>query len=73
MRISDYDFGRAEDRGFSRRVKILCVRYHELFAIEFAIRRITIMGIVLEPDRVWVEQIARNATDAFSGSFFGKK
>lgn len=43
------------------------VRYHVLFGIELATRRVNIMGIVPEPDGLWMEQIARNTTDAFSG------
>lgn len=48
------------------------VRYHVLFAIELATRRIHILGIVPEPDGLWMEQIARNATDSFSGFLTGK-
>ena len=49
------------------------VRYHVLFAIELATRRVNIMGIVPEPDGLWMEQIAINATDAFSGFLTGKR
>ncbi len=47
------------------------VRYHELFAIELATRRVNIMGIVQEPYGNWMEQIARNATDGVSGFLLG--
>ena len=44
-----------------------------LFAIELATRRVEILGIIPVPDCLWMEQIARNATDAFSGFLLGKK
>jgi putative transposase len=44
-----------------------------LFAIELATRRVNIMGIVQEPYGKWMEQVARNATDAFSGFLTGKR
>jgi transposase InsO family protein len=43
------------------------VRYHVLFAIELATRRVNIMGIAPEPEGRWMAQVARNATDAFDG------
>ncbi len=49
------------------------VRYHVLFAIELATRRVEILGIVPEPDGRWMGQVARNATDAFSGFLTGKR
>ena len=49
------------------------VRYHVLFAIELATRSVNIMGIVQEPYGKWMEQIARNATDAVSGFLAGKR
>ena len=49
------------------------VRYHVLFAIELATRRVNIMGIAPEPEGRWMEQVARNATDAFSGFLTGKR
>ena len=39
------------------------VRYHVLFAIDLATRRVEILGIVPEPYGSWMEQVARNATD----------
>lgn len=49
------------------------VRYHVLFAIELATRRVDILGIVSEPNGPWMEQIARNVTDVFSGFLRNKK
>ncbi|MFT5856859.1 MAG: putative transposase [Verrucomicrobiales bacterium] len=49
------------------------VRYHVLFAIELATRRVKILGIVAEPDGRWMEQVARNATDGLSGFLLGKE
>ena len=49
------------------------VRYHVLFAIELATRRVEILGIVPEPFGTWMEQVARNATDGFSGFLLGKR
>jgi len=43
------------------------VRYHDLFVIEQCTRRVEIAGIVPEPDGQWMEQVARNLTDAFDG------
>ena len=49
------------------------VRYHVLFAIELATRRVNIMGIVQEPYGKWMEQVARNATDGFGSFLTGKR
>jgi putative transposase len=49
------------------------IRYHVLFAIEVATRRVEILGIVPEPYGTWMEQVARNATDGFSGFLLGKR
>jgi putative transposase len=49
------------------------VRYHVLFAIGLATRRVEILGIAPEPEGRWMEQVARNATDAFSGFLTGKR
>jgi transposase InsO family protein len=53
-------------------VKQALVRYHVLFALELATRRVQVLGIVPEPDGPWMEQVVRNATDAFSGFLTGK-
>ena len=49
------------------------VRYHVLFVIELCTRRVQIAGIVPEPDGRWMEQVARNLTDAFDGFLRGKR
>jgi transposase InsO family protein len=49
------------------------VRYHVLFAIELATRRVKILGIIPEPYGSWMEQIARNATDGVDGFLLGKR
>lgn len=49
------------------------VRYHVLFAIELATRRVKILGIIPEPDGRWMEQVARNATDGIDGFLTGKR
>ena len=54
-------------------MKRTLVRYHVLFAIELATRRVEVLGIIPEPDGTWMEQVARNATDAFSGFLKGKQ
>jgi len=54
-------------------MKRALIRYHVLFAIELATRRVEILGIIPEPDGPWMEQIARNVTDVFSGFLQGKK
>jgi transposase InsO family protein len=43
------------------------VRYHVLFVIDLASRRVHVAGIVREPYDEWMRQIARNLTDALDG------
>ena len=43
------------------------VRYAVLFVIELETRRVHIAGLVQQPYGAWVEQIARNLTDAAGG------
>ena len=43
------------------------VRYHVFFVIKIATRQVEVAGIKHEPHGVWMEQIARNLTDAFDG------
>ena len=43
------------------------VRYHVLFSIWLASRRVEIAGIAHRPDGMWMEQAARNLTDAEDG------
>ena len=49
------------------------VRYHMLFVLELSTRAVEIAGIVPEPNGAWMEQIARNLTDAFDGFLRGKR
>ena len=49
------------------------VRYHVLFVLEQCTRRVEIAGIVPEPDGRWMEQVARNLTDAFDGFLRAKR
>ena len=43
------------------------VRYHVLFIIDLATRKVEVCGIVHEPSGKWVEQMGRNLTDALDG------
>ena len=47
------------------------VRYHVLFVIELATRRVHIAGIIHNPSGDWMCQVARNLTDAFDGFLLG--
>src|SRR5262249_4731280 len=49
------------------------VRYHVLFVIDLATRRVQIAGIVRQPDRAWMKQVARNLTDSVDGFLKGKR
>ena len=48
------------------------MRYHVLFVIELATRRVHIAGIVHEPNGARMSQTARNLTDIFAGFLLGK-
>jgi hypothetical protein len=41
--------------------------YYIVFAIQLETRRVTLAGITAHPNEAWMEQIARNLTDAESG------
>jgi transposase InsO family protein len=43
------------------------VRFHILFVIDLATRRVEIAGIVEQPHEAWMKQQARNLTDAVDG------
>jgi hypothetical protein len=43
------------------------VRYHVFFLIELCTRRVHVAGITRDPTGAWMEQIARNLTDAVDG------
>jgi transposase InsO family protein len=49
------------------------VRYHVLFAIDIAIRKIEILGIAVNPGGPWMEQMVRNLVDAIDGFLLGKR
>ena len=49
------------------------VRYHMLFAIDVASRRVKILGMAVNPGGVWMEQIARNLVDVVDGFLLGKR
>jgi hypothetical protein len=44
------------------------VRYHVLFAIDIANRKVEILGIAVNPGGAWMEQMARNLVDASTDS-----
>ena len=49
------------------------VRYHVLFAINIASRKVEIVGMVANPGGPWMEQMARNLVDAVDGFLVGKR
>jgi transposase InsO family protein len=49
------------------------VRYHVLFVMNLATRRVHIAGVLHNPHGEWMEQVARNLTDAFDGFLLGKR
>ena len=49
------------------------VRYHVLFLMHLATRRVHIAGIIRDPYGGWMEQVARNLTDAIDGFLLGKR
>jgi transposase InsO family protein len=49
------------------------VRYHVLFAIDIASRKVENFGIVANPGGPWMEQVARNLVDAVDGFLVGKR
>jgi putative transposase len=49
------------------------VRYHVLFAIDVASRKVAILGIAANPGGSWMEQMARNLVDAVDGFLVGKR
>ena len=49
------------------------IRYHVLFVIELATRRVEIAGIVPQPDGIWMKQVARNLADGIDGFLLGKR
>ena len=49
------------------------VRYHVLFVIDVATRRVCIGGITSNPDGAWMKQVAKNLTDMWDGILVGKR
>jgi transposase len=49
------------------------IRYHVLFLIDLASRKVVIAGITRSPDGLWTEQMARNLLDVEDGFLLGKK
>jgi len=49
------------------------VRYHVLFVIDLASRRVEIAGLVHQTHAAWMQQIARNLTDAVDGFLLGHR
>jgi transposase InsO family protein len=49
------------------------IRYHVLFAIDIASRKVEILGIAVNPGGPWMEQVARNLVDALDGFLLGKR
>lgn len=49
------------------------VRYSVLFVIDVATRRVHIAGIARAPDGRWMQQVARNLTDAIDGVLRGSR
>ncbi|MFT5106889.1 MAG: putative transposase, partial [Pseudoalteromonas tetraodonis] len=47
------------------------VRYHVRFVIRLSTRKVSIAGIVPEPDGEWLKQVGRNLTDCSSGFLIG--
>jgi transposase InsO family protein len=48
-------------------------KYYVLFVIQLETRRVTLAGITRHPTEEWMEQIARNLTDADSGALLGQR
>jgi len=49
------------------------VRYFVLFVIDLKTRRVEIAGIIQQPEKAWMSQIARNLTDAEDGFLNGSR
>jgi len=49
------------------------VRYHVLFVLEIATRKVTLAGITSNPSGEWMKQVARNLTDPCDEFLKGKK
>jgi putative transposase len=49
------------------------IRYFVLFVIDLKTRRVEIAGIIQQPEREWMKQIARNLTDCEAGFLNGSR
>jgi putative transposase len=49
------------------------IRCMVLFAMELSTRKVEILGVTPDPNGIWMEQVARNATDFEEGILEGKK
>ena len=49
------------------------VRYFVLFHIDVKTRRVEIAGIIQQPEKTWMKQIARNLTDCEAGFLNGSR
>lgn len=49
------------------------IRCMVLFAIELSTRKVEILGIRPDPNGIWMEQVARNATDFEKSILKGKE
>jgi putative transposase len=49
------------------------VRFHVLFVIDLASRRVELAGIVHQPHEAWMLQMARKLPDAVDGFLLGKR
>ena len=49
------------------------VRYHVLFLIDIASRRVEVAGLTRSPDGAWMDQIVRNLLDVEDGFLVGKR
>ncbi len=53
--------------------KVGLIRYMVFFVIDLPTRKVEIAGIAPIPDGLWMEQVARNLIDDFSGFLRGKR
>jgi transposase InsO family protein len=49
------------------------IRYHVMFVIDIATRRVCIGGITSDPNGDWMKQVARNLTDMWDGFLLGTR
>ncbi len=49
------------------------IRYHVMFVIDIATRRVSIGGVTSNPNGEWMKQVVRNLTDTWDGFLLGKR